>query len=354
MSVSVNLCPIPKLQFNQNGVPLAGGKLFTYAAGTSTKLATYADPAGNTTNNNPILLDANGQCDCFLQGGLAYKLVLAPATDTDPPTSPYWTEDNVSGINQVLSTFGPDTGTANNYIVALTPAITSYADGQQVVFDAANTNTGGSTLNVCGLGPKQILINGAALVAGSIAAGQRYITSYKASLNAFLIIGSSAPSVQAVNGSFTGNVEIDGTLSGAAANGGLVSAEGIILLNAAAVGTNAAPRMSQMLGGGASNFTDVTTSRVLALNYVNNTGRPLYVTVGIYVASQNPGSFVVAVGILNNLSMFSSYQGNPTPNTLNAIVWVSFIVPPAVPYQVQAQLSSNSTGSASLYKWYEY
>ena len=98
MTTLVTLCPLPRLQFSQNGVPVNGGKLFTYAAGTMNKLATYTDQSGTTPNTNPIILDANGQGDCWLASGVAYKLILSPSTDTDPPTNPYWTEDNITSL----------------------------------------------------------------------------------------------------------------------------------------------------------------------------------------------------------------------------------------------------------------
>lgn len=88
--------PLVRQQFNQNGSPLAGGKLFVYAAGTTTKATTYTDSTGNTPNTNPIILDANGQCSCWLDPTLFYKFILSPSTDTDPPTNPYWTVDNVA------------------------------------------------------------------------------------------------------------------------------------------------------------------------------------------------------------------------------------------------------------------
>lgn len=93
------IAPPPKLQFfDNNGNPLTGGKLFTYAAGTaSTKLATYTTAAGSTANANPIILDSRGECNCWFTPSLLYKLVLAPSTDTDPPTNPFWTVDNLPG-----------------------------------------------------------------------------------------------------------------------------------------------------------------------------------------------------------------------------------------------------------------
>lgn len=91
------LAPFPKHQFfDNNGDPLNGGKLFTYTAGTSTKVSTYSDTTG-TVNDNPIVLDSAGRCTIYLVPG-NYKFVLAPSTDTDPPTSPLWTLDNILSV----------------------------------------------------------------------------------------------------------------------------------------------------------------------------------------------------------------------------------------------------------------
>jgi len=49
-----------------------------------------------------------------------------------------------------------DTGSANAYAIALTPAVTAYVAGQVFHFKAGNTNTGASTLNVNALGTKNI------------------------------------------------------------------------------------------------------------------------------------------------------------------------------------------------------
>lgn len=94
--MTVILAPLAKQQFNQNGVPLAGGKLFVYNAGTTTKTLTYTDGTGDTPNTNPIILDSNGQCGIWLLTTGSYKFVLSPANDTDPPTNPFWTVDNVA------------------------------------------------------------------------------------------------------------------------------------------------------------------------------------------------------------------------------------------------------------------
>jgi len=92
----MNLSPLPIQKFfDNNGRPLTGGLLFTYAAGTSTKLATYADESG-TPNTNPIVLNFRGEANLWLDQTLTYKFVLSPEGDTDPPTKPIWTVDNIS------------------------------------------------------------------------------------------------------------------------------------------------------------------------------------------------------------------------------------------------------------------
>jgi hypothetical protein len=97
----------PKLQFFLPGTatPAAGAKLFSYAGNTTTKQATYSDD-NQTPNTNPIVLDANGECVCFVDTTLAYAFTFAPATDTDPPTNPYWTVPNM-GFGQMLAGYAP-------------------------------------------------------------------------------------------------------------------------------------------------------------------------------------------------------------------------------------------------------
>jgi hypothetical protein len=92
----------PKPQFvDGNGNPAVGYKLFSYAAGSSTKQNTYTDSTGNSANTNPIVLNSLGQptTEIWFTEGSSYKLVLAPSNDTDPPASAIWTVDNLLGIN---------------------------------------------------------------------------------------------------------------------------------------------------------------------------------------------------------------------------------------------------------------
>lgn len=105
--MAVKIAPTARQQFEDaNGNPYVGGKLFTYAAGSSTKQATYTDSTGLSANTNPIILDSAGRTPygVWLTAGLNYKFVLAPSTDTDPPSSPIFTEDVVSGVNDTTTT----------------------------------------------------------------------------------------------------------------------------------------------------------------------------------------------------------------------------------------------------------
>ena len=67
--------------FDDNGVPLAGGLIYTYQAGSSTPLVTYTTSSGTIANANPIVLDASGRTpqQIWLLTGYSYKFILQNA-----------------------------------------------------------------------------------------------------------------------------------------------------------------------------------------------------------------------------------------------------------------------------------
>lgn len=74
------------------GIPLAGGKLYTYAAGTSTLKTTWSDSAQANANTNPVILDSRGEASIFFNG--SYKVTLRDALD-----NLIWTQDNLQSLD---------------------------------------------------------------------------------------------------------------------------------------------------------------------------------------------------------------------------------------------------------------
>src|SRR4051812_18176384 len=96
--MSAYLSPIGnEQQSDANGAPLNGGFIWTYAAGTTTPIATYTDNTGVTAQPNPIVLASNGlpPSPIWLPAGLAVKMVfLKSDLSTARPTI-----DNIQGID---------------------------------------------------------------------------------------------------------------------------------------------------------------------------------------------------------------------------------------------------------------
>lgn len=83
--------------FDNNGVILSGGKIYTYAAGTTTPQTTYTSASGVTPHANPIILDSAGRVpggEIWLTDGLVYKFVIETATSIL-----LGTYDNITGVN---------------------------------------------------------------------------------------------------------------------------------------------------------------------------------------------------------------------------------------------------------------
>ena len=88
MAVLLSPVGVGQQYFDNNGVPLAGGLIYTYQAGTSTPLATYTDNGGITANANPIVLDSAGRVpyEIWMFTGYSYKFVIQSATATSIQT----------------------------------------------------------------------------------------------------------------------------------------------------------------------------------------------------------------------------------------------------------------------------
>lgn len=109
------ISPTPKFRaLDSNGDPLAGGKLYTYEAGTTTPKTTYTDNSEGTANANPVILDSDGYANVWLGAG-SYKFVLDDANDVN-----IYTVDNIEG----------DAATSTSYAISTTTNIDStYENG---------------------------------------------------------------------------------------------------------------------------------------------------------------------------------------------------------------------------------
>jgi hypothetical protein len=103
---SVLLSPVGNGQqfFNNNGLPNAGGLIYTYQAGSSTLLTTYTTVNGNVANTNPIVLDAYGRTpsEIWMQTGYSYKFVIQTSAAVTLQTL-----DNLYPILQTAPTATP-------------------------------------------------------------------------------------------------------------------------------------------------------------------------------------------------------------------------------------------------------
>ena len=159
--------------------------------------------------------------------------------------------------------YAADTGSANAYAVAPTPAWASYAAGGPLVaFVAANANTGGSTINVGGLGAKPVVRrDGATLVAGDIPAAQVSVAVWNPAASNFTLLTQRQTPPAFVKGAAS-NLKL------AAAGGGrtvTITADAAVLLDAAnnpylATAVSQTPSLSASGAGGLETGSSLTAN----------------------------------------------------------------------------------------------
>lgn len=160
---------------DNSGQPLAAGKVYTYAAGTTTPVALYTASDKSSSATNPLILDGNGKAQVWADG--RYKFVVKTSSDVT-----LYTLDNLLyGFDDTTVLLGgTSTGSANAQVVSVPATVESYANGQRITFVAGYTNTGATTLQFNSLSAVSIVKGPTAanLQAGDIIAGQLYSCTY--------------------------------------------------------------------------------------------------------------------------------------------------------------------------------
>jgi len=198
---------------DSSGRSLAGGKVFTYQAGTSTLVSLFGDVAGTITLTNPLILDSRGAGEAWGNG--SYKFVIKDSADVIQYT---WDNKNYSTPADSSIYAGTSTGASNVYAVTPSPAISALSDGDTVTFIANHASIVASgTLNVSGLGARSFVrVDGTtAIGSGDIVVSQLVDARYVLASNHFRLVSQAG--VAAIASGGTGS----STASGARANLGL-------------------------------------------------------------------------------------------------------------------------------------
>ena len=135
--------------FDNNGVPLSGGLIYTYLAGTSTPAATYTTNSGSVSNANPIVLDSSGRPsnEIWLSSNLTYKFILQTSVNVQ-----IWSADNIYGIaaptgieSSVTATAGQTVFTGLSYAVG-NNSMKVYVNGSKQIVTLNYTETNSTTI----------------------------------------------------------------------------------------------------------------------------------------------------------------------------------------------------------------
>jgi len=157
--------------FDSNGTPLAGGLLYVYTAGTTTPATSWTTSSGTSANTNPIVMNAAGRTpfEIWLNSGVTYKFALYTSTNVL-----IGTYDNIPAIDDPTVFNNLITVTGTNTLTGVSvPPYTAYVAGMTLSFIPVTTNTGAVTLDLDGLGAKNVFVGSStALVGGELVSGR--------------------------------------------------------------------------------------------------------------------------------------------------------------------------------------
>ena len=223
--------------FGLDGKPLAGGKVYTYSAGTTTSKATYTTMAGTVANPNPVILDQSGKAKIFLGDG-SYRLQIKDSNDA--------LIDDIDQISRYVtqSEFATFQQTVNDGVSQLTEV-------REQIDVFVNTS----------IGNQKGVANGVTPLDPNVKIDPIYLPSATT-----LEIGA---------------VKLNNTLASTATDQALTAAQGKVL--------------GDRDFGIGQTVQDVTASRALGTTYTNSTGKPILISVTVSVVN-NGGNTTLTVG----------------------------------------------------------
>ena len=276
--------------FGLDGKPLAGGKVYTYSAGTTTNKATYTTMAGTVPNSNPVILDQNGKAKIFLGDG-AYRMRILDSNDA--------LIDDIDQISRYVtqSEFVTFQQTVNDGVSQLTEV-------REQIDVFVNTS----------IGNQKGFANGIAPLDPNVKIDPIYLPS---------LPNNAIP--QATE-TVVGVAKLANTLNSTDDKAALTAAQGKVLNN-------------QAFGVGQT-WQDVSGSRAKGVIYTNNTGKPIEVAIKVAYADDD-GGLAVTVGGVD----IGKVQGNAPSGTGYWQTTLNFTVPNITTYSV--------SGGSSVIGWVE-
>lgn len=209
--------------FDNNGVILSGGRLYTYSAGSSTPLPTYADSGAVTLNTNPIILDSAGRVpgEIWVNSSSIAKFVLKNANDVLIGT---W--DNIPSLVSSLNLTGTNNG------VVYFDSVGTFTSGTNLAFDGTNLSVAGATT----IGSNLNVTGPSALTGNVTASGNLNVTGNTTLNSALTTYGNvSLGGTLSVTGNVINTMNITGTLT---TSGTTTLATGATLASSPATGDN--------------------------------------------------------------------------------------------------------------------
>lgn len=224
---------------DSNGAPLAGGKVYTYTAGTTTPLASYTDSTGGTPAANPVILDSAGRAEIWLSG--SYKILVA-----DSLGNTIHTTDNIGGLSSfanvtVTSSSIPANGiylpAASNMGIAANSALAFSVVGAASGVNFFQTNNAASgSFPSMGVGSGSAGTNIGAILYSKGNESIYFKTEGASGPNQFVVLDTNGATHYPTA---TGTIGVGGVLSTNGGDLGLRSTGGNVFINTAALATGA-------------------------------------------------------------------------------------------------------------------